>query len=429
MKVLLVGSGGREHALASALARSPLCGELHCAPGNPGIAQLATCHPLGAGDPGALLKLATELRPGLVVIGPEAPLVAGLADDLRHAGIPVFGPGRAAAALEGSKAFAKDVMAAAGVPTARHAVCTTLDEASAAIERLGPCTVIKADGLAAGKGVTVCSSAEEALDAARQSLVEGAFGEAGSRIVVEERLEGDEVSLLAICDALECIPLAPAQDFKRIFDDDRGPNTGGMGAYSPVPWLKDDVGELAARVHVPVLRELARRDVHFTGCLYAGLILTADGPKVLEFNVRFGDPETQAIVPRLEGDLTAALLAAAEGRLGRGALAVRDEACVSVVLASSGYPGAPRVGDAIEGIDEAAAGDGVSLFHAGTALSDGQLVTAGGRVLDVTAVAPTIGEARERAYAAAELVRFDGKQLRGDVARRAAEREAARARV
>jgi phosphoribosylamine--glycine ligase len=425
VKVLLVGSGGREHALASGLVRSELCEELHAAPGNPGIAELATCHPVRVDDIEGLVDLATTIRPGLVVIGPEAPLVAGLADPLRHLGLPVFGPGREAARLEGSKAFAKDVMEAAGVPTARHVVCTTIDEVRAALAEMPGGAVVKADGLAAGKGVVVCSRPEEAEEAAR-SMLGGAFGDAGRSLVVEERLEGEEVTLLALCDGGDCVPFAPAQDFKRIGDGDVGPNTGGMGAYSPVPGAPS-TADLVEQVHAPVLYELERRGIRFSGCLYAGLMLTADGVRVLEFNVRFGDPETQVLIPRLEGDLCAALLATSEGRLRDDVIRVSDEACVSVVLASGGYPTSPRVGDPIEGVEAAAACDGVEVFHAGTARVQGRLVTAGGRVLNVSARGRTLHEARERAYAAAELITFEGRQLRSDIAQRAVEREAGRA--
>jgi phosphoribosylamine---glycine ligase len=415
VKVLLVGSGGREHALASALVRSPSCAELHCAPGNPGIAELATCHPVAVVDNEGLVQLATELRCDLVVIGPEVPLVAGLADDVRTAGIAVFGPGAAAARLEGSKAFAKDVMEAAGVPTARHLVITELDEIEAAVDELGGACVVKADGLAAGKGVVVAGGRDEAIEAAR-SILSGEFGEAGATVVLEELLVGDEVSLLALCDGLSAQPLLPARDYKRIGDGDQGPNTGGMGAMAPVPgFTQEQAAELCRVAHEPVLLELERRGARFTGCLYAGVMLTVDGPRILEFNVRFGDPETQAILPLLEGDLAAALHAVAIGAPDPSLVRVADGACVSLVLASAGYPVSPTQGDAIEGIDEAVGRDGVSVFHSGTALHDGQLVTAGGRVLAISAVGPDLATARERAYAAAGCVEFQGQQLRRDI--------------
>ena len=427
MKVILVGSGGREHALAVGIARSPLCDELHCAPGNPGIATVATCHPVRADDAEGLLDLANALRPGLVVIGPEGPLVAGVGDVLRHAGFPVFGPGEAAARLEGSKAFAKEVMLAAGVPTARHATCSTLADARAAIDAYGGAVVVKADGLAAGKGVSVCADAAEALEAATACLA-GAFGDAGATVLIEERLHGPEVSLLALCDGEALVPLPAAQDAKRLGDGDAGPNTGGMGAYSPVPGLDDgEAAALCESVHVPVLRELARRGLHFNGCLYAGLMLTPDGPRVLEFNVRWGDPETQAIVPRLDGDVCAGLLGVAQGVPDAGDLRTSSDACVAVGIAVPGYPSAPRTGAPIAGIERAERLEGVSVFHAGTALAGGELVTAAGRVLTVSARAATLELARERAYAAASEITFDGAQMRSDIALGAVhhEREAA----
>jgi phosphoribosylamine--glycine ligase len=416
VKVLLVGSGGREHALAAALARSPSCRELHCAPGNPGIADVATCHPVATQDDEGLMQLAVELRCDLVVVGPEVPLVAGLADTMRSAGVPVFGPGIEAARLEGSKAFAKDVMEAAGVPTARHHVVRQVDDAERAIDSLGGACVVKADGLAAGKGVVVAGGRDEALAAARSYLSGEAHGEAGATVVIEELLVGEEVSLLALCDGLSAQPLLPARDYTRIGDGDSGPNTGGMGAMAPVPGLSpDEAARLSATVHEPVLAELERRGARFSGCLYAGLMLTADGPRILEFNVRFGDPETQAILPLLEGDLAAALHAVALGLPDPSLVRVAPGACVSLVLASAGYPGTPRLGDPIDGVDDAASREGVSVYHSGTALHAGRLVTAGGRVLAISAVGPDLAAARERAYAAADCVSFAGRQLRGDI--------------
>jgi len=425
-RVLIVGGGGREHALAHVLARSPRLTELHCAPGNPGIAALATCHPVSVEDVEGLVDLATTLRIDLAVVGPEVPLVAGLADGLRAAGVATFGPGRDAARLEGSKAFAKEVMAAADVPAAHGRHVATMVEARAAIEDLGGRVVVKADGLAAGKGVVVCDTAAEAERAAGDFLVAGSLGAAGRRLVIEERLEGPEVSLLALCDGETAVPLPAAQDFKRIGDGDAGPNTGGMGAYSPVPGL-DDVAarELVDRVHVPVLRELGRRGIRFRGCLYAGLMLTPQGPRVLEFNVRFGDPEAQAVLPRIGDDLLERLEEAANGALRQRALGVVPEAAVTVVLASRGYPASSQSGVPIAGLDEAAA-DGALVFHAGTALRDGQVTTAGGRVLAVTALGPTLAAAREAAYAGVERITFDGRQRRTDIALAAADREAAR---
>jgi phosphoribosylamine---glycine ligase len=396
--VLIVGGGGREHALAWKLGQSPQLGELHAAPGNPGITAQGTCHGVRADDAEGLVALSRRLAVDLVVIGPEAPLVAGLADDLRAAGVAVFGPSADAARIEGSKSFAKDVLHAAGVPTA-----AALDEPRA------PC-VVKADGLAAGKGVFVCETEaelEEALPRARAL---------GGRIVVEELLEGREVSLFALCDGERALTLAPAQDFKRLLDGDLGPNTGGMGSYSPVPWVDEAAAEaLAEAVHTPVLRELAARGAPFEGLLYAGLMLTEDGPRVLEFNCRFGDPETQAILPRLEGDLLEALAAVAAGSLAGVELAAGPETAVTVVLAAAGYPDAPETGIPIAGIAEAEA-TGALVFHAGTALSAGALVSAGGRVLDVTALGDSVANAREKAYRAAERIELAGVQYRHDIA-------------
>jgi phosphoribosylamine---glycine ligase len=398
VNVLIVGGGGREHALAWRIAQSPALGDLHAAPGNPGIAELGTCHSVQPDDVVAVVGLGRQLGIDLVVVGPEAPLVAGLADELRDAGIPVFGPSAAAARIEGSKSFAKEVLRAAGVPTAEE-----LDEPRA------PC-VLKADGLAAGKGVFVCETEAEVTTALPKAEALGA------RVLVEELLEGREISLFALCDGADALPLAPAQDFKRLLDDDRGPNTGGMGSYSPVPWLGEGEADvLVEAVHRPVLRELADRGTPFQGLLYAGLMLTEDGPHVLEFNCRFGDPETQAIVPRLEGDLLEALAAVADGSLSGVELAAGPEAAVTVVLAAAGYPEAPAKGVPVEGID-AAEGTGALVFHASTAYASGRLVTAGGRVLNVTALGESTGDAREGAYRAVELIELPGVQYRHDIA-------------
>ena len=398
VKVLVVGSGGREHALVWALARGGGVTELHAAPGNPGIASLASCHPARAEDPASLVPLAVELGVGLVVVGPEAPLVAGLADVLRRRGIAVFGPGAEAARIEGSKAFAKDVMDAAGVPTAR-----TLPVARP------PC-VVKADGLAAGKGVWVCRDQAE-LGAALRAA-EGL----GQPFHVEELLEGEEVSVFALTDGRHAIPLPSAQDYKRIGDGDEGANTGGMGAYSPVPRLTDaEIAELVETVHVPVIAELARRGAPFRGVLYGGFMLTAEGPRVLEFNCRFGDPETQAVVPRLEGDLLGALAACASGELAGVELRGTAEAAVTVVLASRDYPERGDAGTPIDGVADAEA-TGALVFHAGTALHGTRLVTNGGRVLGVTGLGASLVEARDAAYAGAGRIAFDGMQFRRDIA-------------
>jgi phosphoribosylamine--glycine ligase len=399
VKVLLVGSGGREHALAWKLAQSPGLTDLHCAPGNPGIAQLGHCHPVRDDDAEGLLGLARELAVDLVVVGPEAPLVAGVGDALRRNGLAVFGPGRDAARIEGSKTFAKDVMRAAGVPTAE-----TLSVART------PC-VVKADGLAAGKGVFVCLTQSE-LDHALQAVTA-----LGSGVVIEELLDGPEVSVFALCDGVNAVALPSAQDFKRAYDGDEGPNTGGMGSYSPAPEL--DVEDVLETVHRPVLAELARLDSPFVGVLFAGLMLTEGGPRVLEFNCRFGDPETQSILPRLEGSLLDALAAAASGDVRGAALGTSDEAAVTVVIAGGDYPASNDVGSPIEGIEDAEAA-GALVFHAGTALRDDRVVTSGGRILDVTATGPTIAAARERAYDAASRITFAGARYRTDIAKEAA---------
>ncbi len=398
----MVGSGGREHALAWKLAQSPSLTELHAAPGSPGIAKLGECHPIRAEDAEGLLALSHALEVDLVVVGPEAPLVAGLADVLRPAGVAVFGPSAAAAAIEGSKAFAKEVMAAAGVPSA----------APLAVAR-PPC-VVKADGLAAGKGVHVCRTQAE-LDTALRAV--SALGDA---FVVEELLEGSEVSLLALCDGREAAPLVPAQDFKRAYDGDEGPNTGGMGSYAPVVGLDSTrAAELVETIHEPVLAELARRGTPFVGVLFAGLMLTSDGVRVLEFNCRLGDPEAQSVLPLFEGDLLTALAAAAASELGGVDVAARDGAAVTVVLAARGYPQESDRGSTIAGIDEAEA-SGALVFHAGTARQGERLVTNGGRIVGVTGLGETVSDARAAAYRAADLIEFEGARRREDIALAAA---------
>ena len=406
MKVLIVGSGGREHALAWKLAQSPKLTELHAASGNPGIASLGSCHPVRADDGESLLALARQLAIDLVVVGPEVPLVAGVADQLRHGGIAVFGPGRETAMLEGSKSFAKELMLAAGVPTAKEFA-----------EPVAPC-VVKADGLAAGKGVFVCPDAESLAKALK--AVEAFPG----KPIFEELLVGEELSMLVLAAGEETLALAPAQDFKRAYDGDRGPNTGGMGSYSPVPGVgSSEVDAILDQVHRPVLAELAERGHPFIGVLYAGLMRTDEGIKVLEFNVRFGDPETQAILPRIEGDLLEALAEAANGSLADAKLGVSEEAAVTVVLAAGNYPAGSDKGSPIEGIADAEA-TGAVVFHAGTAVWDGALVTSGGRILNVSALGPTIAAARERAYVACEKISWEGMRYRTDIALAAAEREA-----
>jgi phosphoribosylamine--glycine ligase len=424
MRVLLIGAGGREHALAWKLSQSPRLSELHAAPGNPGIAQHATLHDVPVGDLEGLTALAQRLAADRVVVGPEAPLVDGLVDRLAEAGIPAFGPSAGAAQLEGSKAFAKSVMDAAGVPTARFAVCDTPAAAQAAIAEADGDVVIKADGLAAGKGVFVCSSASEAERAVRACLVDKRFGESGARVLVEERMHGPEVSVMALCDGENVRVLPTARDAKRALDGDRGPNTGGMGCVSPAPGLAPDLtAEIVAAIHQPVVNELARRGMPFRGCLYAGLMLTDSGPRVLEFNVRFGDPEAQAVLPRLRGDLLDLLERAASGTLADVEAPSGDDAAVSVVVAAEGYPDAPVSGAAIDGIHAAEAVDGVIVFHAGTAIQSGRLVAVGGRVLTVTSVAPTLAGARERAYAGVSRIAMAGSHHRTDIGLVSADRE------
>jgi phosphoribosylamine---glycine ligase len=402
VKVLIVGSGAREHALAWKLAQSPALDELHAAPGNPGLAALGECHPVRAEDGEGLLSLCRELGVDLAVIGPEAPLVVGLVDTLRRGGVAAFGPTRAAARIEGSKSFAKDVLEAAGVPTARR------------LSVARPPCVVKADGLAAGKGVFVCRTQQD-LDAGLR-----AAAALGGDVLIEELLEGEEVSLFALTDGAHALALAPAQDFKRIGDGDTGPNTGGMGSYSPVPGLGEaEVDELLETVHRPVLAELTRRDAPFTGLLYAGLMLTEEGPRVLEFNCRFGDPETESILPRVDDDLLPRLWGAATGEL-EGESVLGEGAAVTVVLAGSGYPERSDSGTPIEGVEDAEAGCAL-VFHAGTARHGRQLVTNGGRVLAVTAAGDDVAAARENAYEAVSRISFSGMHYRRDIAQAAAE--------
>jgi phosphoribosylamine---glycine ligase len=411
VKVLVIGSGGREHALVRALARDPEVDAIHAAPGNPGIAELATLHEVDAVDPAAVAQLAVDSAVDLVVIGPEAPLVAGVADSVRAKGIDCFGPSAEAAQLEGSKAFAKQLMAAAEVPTAMAYVCETDDEASKALDAFGAPYVVKDDGLAGGKGVVVTEDRAVAL----------AHAKACDRVVIEEYLDGPEVSLFAICDGTSVLPLRPAQDFKRLRDNDEGPNTGGMGAYTPLPWAPPDlVDEVCGRVLQPTVDEMARRGTPFAGLLYAGLALTSRGVRVVEFNVRFGDPETQPLLELLITPLGRLLQAAAQGKLAQlEPLRWRARSAVSVVMAAADYPHAPRQGDVIFGLENVAGQRDVHVHHAGTARDGDALVSAGGRVLAVTAVADDLATARERAYGAVREIRFDGAQYRKDIARAA----------
>ena len=415
MRVLLLGSGGREHALARALAADSDVADLHAAPGNPGIAAIGTVHPLDLAHIGAATGLARSLGADLVIVGPEAPLVAGLADALRGTGISCFGPSRRAAMIEGSKSFAKQVMTAAHIPTAKARTCTTAGEAEAALAEFGPPYVVKADGLAAGKGVVVTSDLTAALAHAR----------AAGKVLIEEFLDGPEVSLFALADGVTAVPLLPAQDFKRAHDGDQGPNTGGMGAYAPLPWAPPRLtDEVMGTVIQPAVDAMRRRGTPYRGLLYAGLCLTKEGPRVVEFNARFGDPETQVVLDRLASPLAGALAAAASGSLsGCGPLAWAPGAAVTVVIAAERYPAAPVTGDVIDGIDEAAQIPGACVLHAGTATDrSGQLITAGGRVLNVVGTGPDLAAARDAAYAAAARIQIRGSWYRSDIAAVASQR-------
>lgn len=420
VKVLVIGPGGREHAIVRSLLKDPNVSEVHAAPGNAGIAKLVPTYAIDGNDPVAVAALATKLAVDLVVVGPEAPLAAGVSDAVREAGIPVFGPSKAAAQLEASKAFAKEVMAEAGVPTAMARVATNAAEAADALDAFGAPHVVKDDGLAAGKGVVVTNDREEALAHAQTCF------DAGGTVVIEEFLDGPEVSVFVLCDGRTTVPLSPAQDFKRIFDNDEGPNTGGMGAYTPLDWAPEGlVREVIDRVAQPTVDEMASRGTPFVGVLYCGLALTSRGTRVIEFNVRFGDPETQAVLARLKTPLGALMLAAAKGELDQAEeLRWSRESAVAVVVAAENYPDTPRTGDRIRGLNKVDALEGVHVIHAGTKLDEeGNVVSAGGRVLAVVALGTDLVEARERAYDGVELVQLDGGQFRTDIAGKAARGE------
>jgi phosphoribosylamine--glycine ligase len=419
MNVLLLGSGGREHALAWAISASPLLRRLYCAPGNAGMAEIATCVPLDITDHAAVARFGRENRIDLVVVGPEGPLVAGITDDLAAAGLKVFGPSRAAAQLEGSKGFTKDLCRERGIPTAAYARFTDAAAAKAHVLRQSLPIVVKADGLAAGKGVVIAESgkaAEQAIDA----CFGGSFGAAGSEVVIEEFLEGEEASFFALVDGRNFVPLAAAQDHKRAFDGDKGPNTGGMGAYSPAPVMTPAMTErVMAEIIRPTVAAMAERGTPYKGVLFAGLMITANGPKLIEYNVRFGDPECQVLMMRLKSDLLPALLATVDGVLGSFDLRWHDDAALTVVLAAEGYPGSPKRGTEIRGLDAAARVAGVEIFHAGTRRDGDRLIADGGRVLNVAARGRTVAEARERAYEAIGRIDWPGGFYRRDIGWRA----------
>ncbi|MBO6718976.1 MAG: phosphoribosylamine--glycine ligase [Rhizobiaceae bacterium] len=423
MNVLLIGSGGREHALAWKLAASPMLDRLFAAPGNPGIAQHAVCVALDAGDNNAVVAFCKDKEIDLVVVGPEAPLVAGLADALNAAGIRTFGPSAAAARLEGSKGFTKDMCARYGIPTAAGQRFNNAVKAKAYLRQVGAPVVVKADGLAAGKGVTVAETLEQAM-AAVEECFEGAFGEAGAEVVIEEKLVGEEASFFCICDGTTAVPFGTAQDHKAVGEGDTGPNTGGMGAYSPAPVMTEETTARVMREIVePTLKGMAEMGSPFTGVLFVGLMITAEGPKLIEFNVRFGDPECQVLMMRLKDDLLVLLNAAVDGQLSHVSARWRDEAALTVVMAAKGYPGTPEKGTEIKGVEEAGAAEGVRIIHAGTALDGERLVASGGRVLNVTALASTVTDARDAAYAAVDLIDWPGGFCRRDIGWRAVARE------
>lgn len=422
MRVLVIGSGGREHALVWKLAASSRVEKLYCIPGNPGIAQIAECVNLDMNDNAALVKFAIDNKIDLTVVGPEAPLANGIVDDFAAKGLKAFGPTKAAARIEGSKAFAKEIMQKYNIPTAFFEVFTDAEMAKKYIEKQGAPIVVKADGLAAGKGVIVAMTLDEALEAVDSIMCDKAFGAAGSRVVIEEYLTGEEASLLAFTDGKTIIPMVAAQDHKRIFDGDLGPNTGGMGAYAPAPVVTDAIKEQVTReVLQPAIEGMRKEGCPYSGCLYAGLMITADGPKVIEFNARFGDPETQVVLPLLESDLTEVMEACIDGTLANIKVEWKDKAAVCIVMAAEGYPASYRKGDIITGVDKACTEDSF-VFQAGTSTQEGSLVTNGGRVLGITAFAPDIVSSVKRAYEAVDMIDFNGAHYRKDIAYRAIKR-------
>lgn len=423
MNVLLIGGGGREHALAWALSASPLLASLHCAPGNPGIAEVATPAAVDVADHQAIIGYCRKNQITFVVVGPEAPLVAGLADDLSGAGIKVFGPSKFAAQLEGSKGFTKDLCREFDIPTAAYERFTEADAARDYVKRMGAPIVIKADGLAAGKGVVVAMSEQEALDAV-DMMFGGGFGEAGAEVVVEEFMVGEEASFFALCDGDHALPLATAQDHKRAFDGDQGPNTGGMGAYSPAPVLTEAMcGRIMAEMIHPTLRALKAMGSPYKGVLYAGVMVTKDGPKLVEYNARFGDPECQVLMMRMMSDLLPALIASADGQLKNFSLRWFDDVALTVIMATRGYPGSYGKGSVISGLDDAAKIDGVEIFHAGTIAKDGQILASGGRVLNVCAMGKTVSQAQQRAYQAVDRINWPEGFCRRDIGWQAVARE------
>ncbi len=420
LKVLLIGSGGREHALAWKLKQSPLLEKLYCCPGNPGIATLAECVNIQSDDIAGLLKFAKKEKIGLTVVGPEAPLTAGIVDQFEKAGFKIFGPSKAAAQLEGSKVFSKEFMLRCNIPTATFMPFDRVEDALAFLNHAQFPLVVKADGLAAGKGVVICQTLEEASLAINQIMTERIFAQAGATVVIEDFLAGEEVSILAICDGENYLLLESAQDHKRIFDDDLGPNTGGMGAYSPAPIVTETLlRKIEARVIEPTIRGMAREGIPFKGVLYAGLMITPQGPQVLEYNVRFGDPETQAVLPRLKNDLLEMILASCEGRLNEIQLKWDKQACVCVVMSSGGYPGKYETGFEIKGLDMAEAENDTAVFHAGTKKEDNSIITAGGRVLSVVSLGATIKDAIKKVYLAVEKIKFDHMFFRRDIGAKA----------